>query len=1021
MSVLMDALPVLCASCGHENPDGARFCAACGAALGSESPADVRKTVTVVFCDLVGSTALGERTDPELMRELMSRYHAELRTVVARHGGTIEKFVGDAAMAIFGLPQVHEDDAIRAVRAAIAMRAAVAKLDLHVRIGINTGEVVAGSGETLATGDAVNVAARLEQAAGADEILVGSVTEGLARAAVRTEPVPPLELKGKREPVVAYRVLELLDDVPAFTRPIDAPFVGREHELQQLEAALATAVEARAPQLATIVGPPGIGKSRLARELLGRTDARVLVGRCLSYGEGITYWPLREIASQVGDIRAALGNGSEAELAAARIDAALGTVETTASPEEIAWGYRKLFEALAERTPLMVVFDDIHWAEPPLLDLIEYVLTFAQDAPLFILCTARPDLFDSRASWAAPKPSASLLTLVPLSETDSEQLVVQLRDVSAAARARIVEAAEGNPLFVEQLVAMQAESSNGELEVPPSLQALLSARIDRLPDAERAIVERGAVEGRLFHRGAVSALLPDTQRGDVGTHLLALVRKELILPDRAILPGDDGFRFRHILIRDAAYEAIPMRQRAVLHHRYADWLVSSLGAEAPDEIVGYHLEQAYLHAEAMGSADSSVGERAADRLAGAAQSARSRRDAAASVNFLERAVRLVPTGPRRAPLLAALGKRLHEAGDLTRAGTVLEEAASQAREAQDEHAEWLARLELADLLLETQPEGGAERAFREAEAAIEARGPAGDDEVLAYAWLLISDAHNMRAQLEEHGRALEQALTYARRAADLMLEVTIATRPAPLFVWGPTPVADGLRYVDDLLARLGHVPLVQEFALHVRGHMRARRGEFDGAFEAIASYRQGIRELGNEAEYELTANCAWDVCFWAEAWARGEEALREAYERSKETGRKTLLSMLALELGEAAYRQGRLEEADHYGKEAEDLSASDDLVNQASWRALRAKVLAARGELADAERLVRDALELAGGMDFTELTADVWLALARILRDRDETGAREAAGEALALYERKGNLVGAQWARRLFEPATASA
>jgi class 3 adenylate cyclase len=511
-SVVRDASLVLCATCGHENPDGARFCATCGAALTGDPPAGVRKTVTVVFCDLVGSTALGERTDPELMRELMGRYHHELRSVVEQHGGTIEKFVGDAAMAIFGLPHVHEDDAVRAVRAAFAMRDAVGKSDLHVRIGVNTGEVVAGGGETLATGDAVNVAARLEQAAAADEILIGSVTERLARAAVRTEVVPPLELKGKSEPVAAYRVLELLDDVPAFTRPIDAPFVGREGELEQLEATLAAVVQERAPRLATIIGPPGIGKSRLARELLGRADAKVVVGRCLSYGEGITYWPIREIVSQIGNLRAALGESGDSELAAVRMEAALGTTQTTASPAEIAWGYRKLFEALAATGPLIVVFDDIHWAEPPLLDLIEYVVTFGQDVPLLVLCTTRPDLFETRPSWATPTPNASLLTLLPLSEAASEQLVAQLRDVPASSRARIVEAAEGNPLFVEQLVAMQAENGNGELEVPPTLQALLAARIDRLPDSQREIVERGAVEGRLFHRRALTALLPRARK-----------------------------------------------------------------------------------------------------------------------------------------------------------------------------------------------------------------------------------------------------------------------------------------------------------------------------------------------------------------------------------------------------------------------------------------------------------------------------------------------------------------------------
>jgi len=566
----LDASVVICASCGQDNPAGFGFCGACGAALAKEPAGDVRKTVTVVFCDLVGSTALGERTDPEVLRELMASYHAELRAILERHGGTVEKFVGDAAMAIFGLPQVHEDDALRAVRAAVEMRNAVTSLGLEVRIGVNTGEVVAGIGETLATGDAVNVAARLEQAAEAGEVLVGAATERLVRNLVRAESVVPLVLKGKSEPVPAFRVLELLDEVPAFTRPIDAPFVGRREELEQLESVLAAAVDTRTPQLATIVGPPGIGKSRLAAELLGRSQARVVVGRCISYGEGITYWPIREIASQIGDLRAALRNAADAELAAVRIESALGATDTPVATEEIAWGVRRLFEELAGMEPLVVVFDDIHWAEPVLLDLVEYVAAFVQDVPLLVLCTGRPELFELRPTWTAPKPNATLLSLDPLSESDSEALVERLGDVTAETRARIIDAAEGNPLFTEQLVAMQAESGGGELEVPPTLRALLAARIDRLAEPERAVAARGSVEGRLFHRGAVAALLPEPERPEAGAHLLTLVLKELIRPDRAMLPGDDGFRFGHILIRDAAYEAIPKRQRASLHEQFAD-------------------------------------------------------------------------------------------------------------------------------------------------------------------------------------------------------------------------------------------------------------------------------------------------------------------------------------------------------------------------------------------------------------------------------------------------------------------
>jgi class 3 adenylate cyclase/tetratricopeptide (TPR) repeat protein len=905
---------VICASCGRENPPEFRFCGACGGALAAEAPADVRKTVTVLFCDLVGSTSLGERTDPEVLRELMGQYHATLRTILERHGGRVEKFVGDAAMAIFGLPQVHEDDALRAVRAAVGMRDAVAPLGLEVRIGVNTGEVVAGSGETLATGDAVNVAARLEQAAGTGEVLIGGATERLVRDRVRTEPVTPLALKGKSEPVPAFRVLALLDDVPAFTRPIGAPFVGREQELAQLERALANAAESRVPQLATIVGPPGIGKSRLARELLGRTDARVLVGRCLPYGEGITYWPLQEIAAQVGDVRAALAGSTDAELAAVRIGAALGANDTPVSPEEIAWGFRKLLEAIASTTPLIAVFDDIHSAEAAMLDLIEYVATFAQDVPLLVLCMTRPDLFELRASWVTPKPNTTLLMLEPLSESDSDALVARLGDIPVDSRARIVAAAEGNPLFVEQLVAVQAESGNGGVDVPPTLQALLAARIDRLPERERAVVERGSIEGRLFHRGAVAALLPEGEHPDVGAHLLALVRKELIRPDRATVPGDDGFRFGHILIRDAAYEAIPKRQRAALHERYADWLTARLGDEAPDEIVGYHLEQAYRYRQELGTGDPALGARAGERLANAAQGARARRDVAAAVNMLRRAAELVPEGAQRPGLLVPLGLALREAGELEDAASVLEEATGLAHEVGDEHTEWLGRIALAELRGLREPEGAAEHMLREAQAAIAAREGAADHEVLAAAWGLLSEAHNWAGRSRERATALDRAVPHARRAGDVSLEVSLVCAKAPYFIWGPGRVDEGLRHADVVLESLGHVPGVQDFALHVRAHMRARLGDFDGAFDAVSEFRRRLRELGREREYAVTATCAWDVCLWAGHWEQGEAILREGYDQHEQMGNKAALSMTAIELGSCLYRRGSLDEAEHYAE-----------------------------------------------------------------------------------------------------------
>jgi class 3 adenylate cyclase/tetratricopeptide (TPR) repeat protein len=1011
----LDASAVICASCGQENPAGFAFCGACGGVLTLEPTADVRKTVTVVFCDLVGSTALGERTDPEVLRDVMARYHAELRAILERHGGTVEKFVGDAAMAVFGLPQVHEDDALRAVRAAIEMRETVATLGLEVRIGINTGEVVAGAGETLATGDAVNVAARLEQSAGSGEILIGAPTQRLVRDAVRAEAVEPLPLRGKQDPVPAFRLLELGDDVPAFTRQIDAPFVGREEELERLEGALSTAVETRVPQLATIVGAPGIGKSRLARELLGRVQARVVVGRCLPYGEGITYWPLQEIALQVGDLREAVAGTHDAELAAIRLDAALGVTDTPVSPEEIAWGVRRLFESLAGAGPLVVVFDDIHWAEPAFLDLIEYVAAFAQDVPMLVLCTARPDLFEQRPTWLAPKPNTAVVTLQALSESDSEALVGQLVDLPEETRERIVQAAEGNPLFVEQLTAMQAEGGEA-LEVPPTLQALLAARIDRLGEHERAAAQRGSVEGRLFHRGAVAALLPEPERPEVGAHLLSLVRKELIRPDHATLPGDDAFRFGHILIRDAAYDAIPKRQRALLHEQFATWLEAILGDDAPDEVVGYHLEQAYLYGDELGSPDATIGGRAAERLAAAAQAAIARQDMRAGMNLLGRAVELAPDDASRAPLYVSLGHALKEADELERSQEALERGVELAREVGDAHTEWLGRIWLALEQALLDPDGSSEHMLEEATAAVAAREPAGDHEVLATAWGRIAAVHNWRGERIEYMDAIERGLSYARQAGSLALEVNLVGMRAPDYVWGPGPVEEGLRYADEIIERLGHIPGMQLFGLHLHAHMRARLGEFGGAFEAVDEYRNRQRELGKEREYALTATCLWDVCMWSGDWVRGEAALRESYEHFEQRGNKLLLGNVVLDLVDACVTQGRLDEAERLYGVAKALSASDDTRDVAQLARLEAKVLTARGDFTAGQKSAGKAIEFARAIGYIEWEAEGYLTRAEIHRARGESDGREhALEEALRLYEEKGNLVGAGWVRSFIE------
>jgi tetratricopeptide (TPR) repeat protein len=624
-------------------------------------------------------------------------------------------------------------------------------------------------------------------------------------------------------------------------------------------------------------------------------------------------------------------------------------------------------------------------------------------------------LFEERPSWTTPKPDTSILNLEPLSEVDSGGLVYQLADLPAEAVGRVVQAAEGNPLFVEQLVSMWAESGDGQLEVPPTLQALLSARIDRLADGERAVVARGSVEGRLFHRGAVMGLSAANERRDVGTHLMTLVRKELIRPDRAVVAGDDGFRFAHILIRDAAYGAIPKRLRASLHEAYADWLVARMADEAPNEIVGYHLEQAYRYGAELGAPDASLGARGAARLAKAATAARARSDVAAEVNLYGRAIDLVPDSVEQPGLQVRLGLALHMAGELERAEQILHQGLAMARDAGDAHEEWMARVGLADMRAERAPEGGAEFALSEGEAAIAAREPAQDHEVLARAWRLVAEAHNSTGQFAHEQAALDEAMAHAALAGDVALQARLAVRYGPLFIFGPAPVEEGLQYVDDLTERLGHIPSVREFGLHVRGHLRARLGDFETALDAIQGYREFMHERGQDRMYALTADCVWDVCLWSGDWEPGEAALREGYEMSVLMGNVGIQSTVAVHLAESLLRQGRIDEATSFVEIGQELSASDDVFNQVKILAVKAGLGLVRGDLADAEAMARQAVATTSATDFLDLAAGAWLDLAAVLQAAGSSETAAAASEAHRLFSRKGNLVGAGRALALME------
>jgi tetratricopeptide (TPR) repeat protein len=649
------------------------------------------------------------------------------------------------------------------------------------------------------------------------------------------------------------------------------------------------------------------------------------------------------------------------------------------------------------------VLDDIHWAEPTLLDLIEYVASFASDVPLTILCTARPELFDRRPGWATPRANALVVTLEPLAGADTSLLVEELGELSTEQRVRIVEAAEGNPLFVEQLVAMQREHGDEALAIPLTLQALLAARIDGLAPQERAVLERGAVEGRVFHRGAVTQLLPEPERAGVGAQLLTLVRKALVRPDQGILPGDDGFRFGHVLIRDAAYQATPKRQRADLHKRFAEWLGHRLGDAAPPEIVGYHLEQAYRYREELGAADVSLGERAAAELRRAADNAQHRGDAPATAGFFARAAALLPAEHSLRPeLLMEQSDALCLRGDFDGVQPVLDETLAAARRAGNEHIEWRARLALMDIRYRLEPES-TPAVLAEARAAIAAGEQRGDDLVVARGWDMVGQVAMNQGRIAEQRDALERAARHARASGDRRLEAEIRMHWGPPILFGDTPVAEGLRVIEEMLVVVSDVPTAHGFVAHVSGHLRARTGDHASAKELIGIWRTRMRELGRDIPYATTATCVWDVASLAGEHAAGEAALREGYAILESRGEKGHLSTLAAHLGEACLLQGRLDEAERYARRSAQLGASDDVLNEALWRKVQARILTARGDREGAIPIARASVELADSTEFFELKAETRLALAEALGPGEE--ATRVAAEATDIYERKGNLV----------------
>jgi class 3 adenylate cyclase/tetratricopeptide (TPR) repeat protein len=1040
-----------CPRCGDANPDRAKFCLTCGTALAVVSGREARKTVTLLFSDMVGSTELGDRLDPESIRRVMSRYFEVMEGVLDRHGGTVEKFVGDAIMAVFGIPDVHEDDALRALRAANDMRERLQTLNeefesewgvrLRIRIGVNTGEVVAGDpsrGQAFVSGDAVNVAARLEQAAAPDEILVGERTWRLGAEAIEAAPVAALTLKGKPEPLPAWRLIGVSHGGVGLRRRSNTPFVGRKDEIEQLRGAFERATRDHLCVLATIVGPPGIGKSRLAEELtqLAGERARVVTGRCLPYGEGITYWPLAEIVSDVGgnDLRAAVAKvvGENASVVYERMAAAIGSGDSPGSPADISWAFRKLFEGLARERPLIVVIDDLHWASPTLLDLLEYIVGFASGASILLVCLARADLFEARPSWSVPRQNAFLVSLQPISESDAGTLIEALvtPDLPPEARARVAQAAEGNPLFIEQLLALNADATfgDGSVVVPPTIQALLAARIDRLDATDREVIERASIEGRSFHRGAVVELLEDGARGGVGTSLLSLARKELVQSGESLFTGDDGFRFGHILIRDAAYEAVPKLLRAELHERFAAWLERMVGGRETEyeEILGYHLEQAHRYQVELGHGAEArrLAELAGQRLASAGIRASGRADIPAAINLLTRAADLLPLDDlRRLNLLPELGMALIEAGELAKAESTLQEAEKRAAGTGNDIAMWRAKIARLGLRSWTGAVA-SDQTIARTEAAIAACSRLGDELGLARSWHLLGLQRMWGTGSSAADVAFQQALTHARRAA-ARREESVTLQWTIINSWfGATAASEGIRRCHDVLRR-SNARSVEATARAELGCFLAMMGSFEEAWASFARGRELLEDLGQQLNVAGMSEEFFDIAMLAGDPAAAEQHLRWACDTLERMGEKGFLATRLGCLAEAIYAQGRFAEAEQLSERVEAMVAHDpsDLDPQVRWRAVRAKVLARRGEYAAAVTLARESVSLIAHTDWLNERADLQMDLGEVLQRAGRgDDALAAVEEAIHLYEAKENRVAATRARvRLAELSLAGA
>jgi DNA-binding SARP family transcriptional activator len=1015
---------------GEEKPpaDGA------AAPPGPEPPAPAaRRLVSIVFADLVGSTGLAERLDPESMHGLLDRFTDVCSEAIERHGGAVEGFIGDAVVGVFGLTELHEDDAMRALRGAVELRDAGAALsaeferergvEIQMKVGVESGEVFLGAGARrphFAAGDAFNVASRLQGLADRGEILLGERIHALVHDAVRAEELEPLALRGRTAKVKAWRLLEVMDDRVPLRSPRTA-FVGRQDELDALRAAFARTRASRGCQAVTIAGPAGIGKSRLARELVDdlAEEATVVVGRCPAYGEGVTYRPLAEIVGQLGgdDPRARVIELLDGDEQIARLVlGAIGLADGAAQPEETFWAVRTLLERVARERPLVLIVDDAHWAEPTLLDLLDYIVALSSAHPILILCLARPELLDARPAWVSPGSNRALVTLGALSEEEAQQLVenAPAGSVRSETATRIVETAEGNPFFLEQLVAMGP--ATGGAPLPSSIQAVLAARIDRLERGERAVLEHASVQGRTFYAGAVAGALAEGEPSGVATHLVSLVQKQLIRSERSELPDEDAFRFAHVLIREAAYHGLPKQRRADLHEYVARWLQERPGAE--DETLGHHFGEAYrCRAELgpVGEHERSLASAAADRLSAAAEAALLRGDPPAGARLLEQTAALLEFDPAASgELLPALGEALYEAGRMSDAARVLEKAIEQAPEPR---LRARAQVERELLRLEADTSVGTEQA----RSVMETAAPIFETESDEYGGCRVQMLRGQLAwnagQVAAADDAWREAAECARRARSRRDLFEVVGWRALAAALGPTPVDEAIHRCEELQELVRPSPIATASTLNPLALLHAMKGELDIAerlLEQASELLNELRGVGSGVSH-------------LEVWVRllvgqpelAEPRLRSDVETLSSMSAGGALATTTALLAQVVYAQGRTGEAGELCQMTRHRAAAEDAMTQVIWRGVLAKVLARDGRCAEAEAFAREAVALADQTDLLWHRGDAMLDLAEVLRTCEHPEESDQVSQTgLELYELKGIAAAAARGRPLLSRGT---